>query len=80
MNVSINRPATVSDSEGAVITAAILQHVQSMRATESDGDKARADWANDPWQFVGRLEATGVRGRRVPQSAPADSWTAASRF
>ena len=75
-------PGDATPEEAAAIAVAVGTHLREQRAAaaaaaeEGDGE---ADWRDRRWRFAGRLEGLGEEGKRVPEGAPTDMWTAAGR-
>jgi hypothetical protein len=74
-------PENADPDEAAAIIAAIGAHMrdQEAAAAAAAGDDEET-WHGEKWTFAGRIE--GLQGRsiqRVPDGAPTDAWTAASR-
>ncbi|SDM42399.1 hypothetical protein SAMN04487949_1608 [Halogranum gelatinilyticum] len=77
----ISLPDDADPEEAAAIVAALGAHIrdQQAAAAAAAGDEEET-WQGEKWTFAGRIE--GLQGRslqRVPDGAPTDSWTAASR-
>ena len=77
----ITIPENADPDEAAAIVAAIGAHMrdQEAAAAAAEGDDEET-WQGEQWTFAGRIE--GLQGRsirRVPDGAPTDAWTAASR-
>lgn len=79
--IEIDIPADADDDEAAAIAAAVGAHV-------TDGDRAAAaaaasgdeeTWRGRKWTFAGRIDELQGRSIRVPETAPADAWTASGR-
>ena len=79
-------PTDATAEEAAAIAAAIGAHLGDREvaaaavAAAARGDGERDSWAGCRWQFAGRLEGLGKRGRRVPREVPTDEWTAIGRL
>jgi hypothetical protein len=75
-------PENADPDEAAAIVAAIGAHMrdQEVAAAAAAASEDEETWQGEQWTFAGRIE--GLQGRsirRVPQGAPTDAWTAASR-
>ncbi|WP_394324677.1 acc operon protein [Halarchaeum acidiphilum] len=81
--MSVDVPAHASDAEAAAIVAAVSAYLDEERAALAAAAAASDEgetWDGAKWRFAGRLEATGGHGgRRVPDGAPTDAWSAAGR-
>ena len=77
-------PADATPDEAAAIAAAVGAHLRDQRAAAVAAAAAAEDeepsWDHKRWQFAGRREAQGKRGRRVTAGTPTDAWTAAGRL
>lgn len=78
----LSLPDDADAEEAAAIVAAIGAHIRDQQAAAAaaaaEGDEDT--WQGEKWTFAGRIE--GLQGRslqRVPDGAPTDAWTAASR-
>lgn len=73
-------PEDASDEEAAAIAAAVSAHLARLEAeaaaAEPDGEET---WDDDKWAFAGRIAGLDGHGRKVPDRAPRDAWTAAGR-
>ena len=77
-------PDDADAEEAAAIAAAVAAHVSDTERAAAAATAAVADsaptWDGERWSFAARVESTGGRrGRRVPDGAPTDGWTAAGR-
>ncbi|GGL24900.1 hypothetical protein GCM10009037_05520 [Halarchaeum grantii] len=76
-------PESASEAEAAAIVAAITAHLSERRAlavaAARDAADESASWDGEKWRFAGRLDAIGDTGKRVPDGAPTDAWSAAGR-
>jgi hypothetical protein len=79
----IKVPDDASDEEAAAIAAALSAHIAHLEAetaaAESYSEAAEEAWDGDKWAYAGRIESLGGRSVRVPDGAPADSWSAVGR-
>ncbi|MHB9286328.1 acc operon protein [Halobacteriales archaeon Cl-PHB] len=76
-------PADASPDEAAAIVAAVGAHLRDQRAAAAAAAAAADEeptWNGNRWQFAGRREAQGKRGRRVTSGTPTDAWSAAGRL
>jgi hypothetical protein len=67
--------------EAAAIAVALGAHLSDREraAAAAATDDATPDWEGRRWAYAGRLGRKHGRHVRVPESAPADPWAAASR-
>ncbi|RAW44435.1 acc operon protein [Halorubrum sp. 48-1-W] len=72
-------PDDADDAEAAAIAVAVAAHLRDREAAAAADDEATG-WHGDRWGFAGRLESVRGRRARVPETAPADPWTAAGRL
>jgi hypothetical protein len=74
-------PADANDMEAAAIATAVRAHLADRRAAAAAAERESESesWDGEKWTFAGRLEAVGEHAGRVPDGAPTDAWTAASR-
>jgi len=71
---------TPTEAEAAAVAAAIAAHQHDRAATAAAAATGGDDgWTDRRWSFAGRLSAVRGRPARVPETAPSDPWTAASR-
>jgi hypothetical protein len=74
-------PDDADPEEAAAIIAAIGAHMRDQEAAAAaTAGSDEETWQGQKWTFAGRIE--GLQGRsiqRVPEGAPTDAWTAASR-
>ncbi|MFC5135428.1 MULTISPECIES: hypothetical protein [Haloferacaceae] len=75
-------PDDADDAEAAAIAVAVAAHLRDREAAAAAAAADHADlgWRGDRWGFAGRLESVRGRRARVPETAPADPWTAAGRL
>lgn len=72
-------PEDASDEEAAAIAAAVSAHLARLEAEAAATEDAEETWDDDKWAFAGRIAGLDSHGRRVPDDAPRDAWTAAGR-
>ena len=76
----IDIPDDADPEEAAAIIAAIGAHIRDQEAAAAAAEGDEETWQGRQWTFVGRIEALQGRSlQRVPEGAPTDAWTAASR-
>jgi len=77
----VTLPGDATPEEAAAIAVAVGTHLRDQRAAAAAAEEGEgeADWADRRWRFAGRLEGLGEAGKRVPEGAPTDMWTAAGR-
>jgi hypothetical protein len=86
--IELDLSADATDAEAAAIAAAVAAHLRDTDAAAAAAVAAAraaehetASWTGRRWAFAGRIAAVRGRapGRRVPDGAPRDAWTAAGR-
>ncbi len=74
---SLSIPETATAAEAAAIVAAIDAHLQDRAAAATA--ETTPTRSETPWTLAGRIDALAGTSVTIPESAPRDAWTAASR-
>ncbi|RDI72694.1 acc operon protein [Halopelagius longus] len=74
-------PDDADEAEAAAIAAAVAAHIRDgeLAAAAAAAEGGEETWDGKRWTFAGRLEGVSGRSARVPNGAPTNAWTAASR-
>lgn len=80
MSLDLSIPDDATEDEAAAIAAVVSAHMrdQEVAAAAAAAD-AEETWQGKKWAFAGRIDALQGRTTRVPDGAPTNAWTAASR-
>lgn len=78
---SIRLPDDADAEEAAAIVAALGAHLRDQEAAAAAAaGEDEETWQGEKWTFAGRIEALEGRSlQHIPDGAPTDAWTAASR-
>lgn len=79
-DAALSVPDDATEAEAAAIAAAVSAHLARLEAEAAESGEDDADtWTDRKWAFAGRIAGLDGHGRRVPDGAPTDAWTAAGR-
>lgn len=78
---SIRFPDDADPEEAAAIVAALGAHLRDRETAAAEAGDDEETWRGEKWTFAGRIEDLQGRSlQRIPDGAPTDAWTAASRI
>lgn len=78
-DIDLDVVGDASDDEAAAIAAAVSAHLAALEAAAAADASENDTWTDEKWTFAGRMGRLQQRTVRVPDAAPRDAWTAASR-
>jgi hypothetical protein len=70
-------PESADQDEAVAIAAVVNAHLAALEAASMTA--STDEWNTRRWRFAGRVSSLQLRNVRVPEMAPSDAWTAASR-